>query len=141
MTIIRGSLHTIVYAVVIVAIVIYLAVHFNLTGLVVKESLTNLLSEQINSRITLDGDAEVNWLNQVVLNDVTIYDQQDDTLLHARRAMVAFDLLPAENGASVTLELVSIEPDETDALQSFIALLPYPLHLLSERVPATQGRQ
>ena len=56
--------------------------------------MTNLLSEQINSRITLDGDAEVNWLNQVVLNDVTIYDQQDDTLLHARRAMVAFDLLP-----------------------------------------------
>ena len=94
LAIFRGSLHTIVHAVVIVAIVIYLAVHFNLTGLVVKESLTNLLSEQINSRITLDGDAEVNWLNQVVLNDVTIYDQQDDTLLHARRAMVAFDLLP-----------------------------------------------
>ena len=94
LAIIRGSLHTIVYAVVILAIVFYLAVHFNLTGLVVKKSLTELLSEQINSRITIDGDAEVNWLNQVVLNDLTIYDQQNDTLIYARRAMVAFDLLP-----------------------------------------------
>ena len=94
LAIIRGSLHTIVYAVVILAIVFYLALHFNLTGLVVKRSLTDLLSEQINSRITIDGDAEVNWLNQVVLNDLTIYDQQNDTLIYARRAMVAFDLLP-----------------------------------------------
>ena len=94
MTIIRGSLHTIVYAMVILVILFYLAVHFNLTGLVIKKSLTGLLSEQINSRITIDGDAEVNWLNQVVLNDLTIYDQRDDTLIHARRAMVAFDLLP-----------------------------------------------
>lgn len=94
LAIIRGSLHTIVYAVVIMAIVFYLAVHFNLTGLVVKKSLTEVMSEQINSRITIDGDAEVNWLNQVVLNNLTIYDQQDDTLIHARRAMVAFDLLP-----------------------------------------------
>lgn len=76
------------------AIVFYLAVHFNLTGLVVKKSLTEVMSEQINSRITVDGDAEVNWLNQVVLNNLTIYDQQDDTLIYARRAMVAFDLLP-----------------------------------------------
>ena len=76
------------------AIVFYLALHFNLTGLVVKKSLTDLLSEQINSRITIDGEAEVNWLNQVVLNDLTIYDQQNDTLIYARRAMVAFDLLP-----------------------------------------------
>ena len=94
LAIIRGSLHTIVYAVVILAIVFYLAVHFNLTGLVVKKSLTELLSEQINSRITIDGNAEVNWLNQVVLNDLTIYDQQNDTLIYARRAMVAFDFLP-----------------------------------------------
>ena len=94
LAIIRGSLHTIVYAVAILAIVFYLAVHFNLTGLVVKKSLTELLSEQINSRITIDGNAEVNWLNQVVLNDLTIYDQQNDTLIYARRAMVAFDFLP-----------------------------------------------
>ncbi len=79
---------------VILAVVFYLALHFNLTGLVVKKSLTDLLSEQINSRITIDGDAEVNWLNQVVLNDLTIYDQQGDTLIFARRTMVAFDLLP-----------------------------------------------
>jgi hypothetical protein len=94
LAIFRGSLHTIVYAVVVLAILFYLAVHFNLTGLVVKKALTEQLSEQINSRITVDGDAEVNWLNQVVLNDLTIYDQKDDTLIHARRAMVAFDLLP-----------------------------------------------
>lgn len=94
LAIFRGSLHTIVYAVVILAVLTYLAVHFNLTGLMVKKSLTEQMSQQINSRITIDGDAEVNWLNQVVLNDVTIYDQQNDTLIHARRAMVAFDLLP-----------------------------------------------
>ena len=94
LAIIRGSLHTIVYAVVIMVILIYLAVHFNLTGRVVKHSLTEQMSQQIGSRITIEGDAEVNWLNQMVLNNVTIYDQHDDTLIYARRAMVAFDVLP-----------------------------------------------
>lgn len=87
-------MHTIVYALVALFVALYLSIHFNLAGLVVEHSLTHQLSKQLGTRVTLDGDAEVDWLNQVVLNQLTIYDQHDDTLLYARRVLVAYDMLP-----------------------------------------------
>lgn len=94
LAIIRGSLHTIAYAVVALVVIGYLAIHFNLVGMMIGNSLEDKLAEQIGARVTVDGDIEVDWLNQVVLNQLTIYDQQDDTLIYARRAMVAYDLWP-----------------------------------------------
>ena len=94
LTILRGSLHTIVIAVVALVVAFYLSIHFNLAGMLVKHSLSNELAEQLGTRVTVQGDVSVDWLNQVVLNQLTIYDQQDDTLLYARRAMVAYDLWP-----------------------------------------------
>lgn len=94
LTIFRGSLHTIVYALVAMFVALYLSIHFNLAGLVVQHSITNQLANQLGTRVTLDGDVEVDWLNQVVLNQLTIYDQQDDTLLYARRVLIAYDMLP-----------------------------------------------
>lgn len=93
-TIIRGSLHTIANTLVLLVIVFYLAVHFNLTGYLVRHSLTHQLAEQLGTRVTVEGDVEVDWLNQVVLNHLAIYDQHDDTLLYARRVLVAYDILP-----------------------------------------------
>lgn len=94
LTIFRNSLHTIAFAMVLLVGMLYVAVHFNLAGMIVERSLTVELAEKLNTRVTLDGDVEVDWLNQVVLNHLTVYDQQDDTLLYARRALVAYDLLP-----------------------------------------------
>lgn len=94
LTIFRNSLHAIAFALVLMVGIFYVAVHFNLAGMVVERSLTQELAQKINTRVTLDGDVEVDWLNQVVLNNLTIYDQQDDTLLYARRVLVAYDLLP-----------------------------------------------
>lgn len=94
LTIFRGSLHTIVYALVALFVALYLSIHFNLAGVVVEKSLTDQLAKQLGTRVTLEGDAEVDWLNQVVLNQLTIYDQQDDTLLYARRVLIAYDMLP-----------------------------------------------
>lgn len=94
LTIFRRSLHTIVYALVGLFVVLYLSIHFNLAGLVVEHSITDQLAKQLDTKVTIDGDVEVDWLNQVVLNQLTIYDQQNDTLLYARRVLVAYDLLP-----------------------------------------------
>lgn len=93
-TIIRRSLHTIVYTLVLLIVVLYLAIHFNLVGLTVDKSLTTILSDKLGTRVEIDGDVEVDWLNQVVLNRLTVYDQQDDTLLYARRVMMAYDVWP-----------------------------------------------
>ncbi len=87
-------MHTIVYTLVLLIIALYLAVHFNLVGLTVDKSLTTILSDKLGTRVEIDGDVEVDWRNQVVLNRLTIYDQQDDTLLHARRVMLAYDVWP-----------------------------------------------
>ncbi len=94
LAIFRGSLHTIAIAAVVGVVVLYVAIHFNLAGLAVEHALTRELAEKLDTRVTVEGDVEVDWLNQVVLNNLTLYDQQDDTLLYARRALVAFDLLP-----------------------------------------------
>ena len=94
LSIFRGSLHTIAIALVAGVVALYVAIHFNLAGLAVEHSLTKELAEKLETRVTLEGDVEVDWLNQVVLNHLTIYDQQDDTLLYARRVLVAYDLLP-----------------------------------------------
>lgn len=94
LTIFRNSLHTIAIALVAIVVALYVSVHFNLAGMAVEHSLTEELAEKLQTRVTLDGDVEVDWLNQVVLNRVTLYDQHDDTLLYARRVLVAFDVLP-----------------------------------------------
>lgn len=94
LTIFRRSLHTIAFAVVLVIVALYVAVHFNLAGMVVEQSLTEELAEKLETRVTLEGDVEVDWFNQVVLNHLTVYDQQDDTLLYARRVLIAYDLWP-----------------------------------------------
>lgn len=93
-TIIRRSLHTIVYTLVLLIVALYLAIHFNLVGLTVDKSLTAILSDKLGTRVEIGGDVEVDWRNQVVLNRLTIYDQQDDTLLYARRVMMAYDVWP-----------------------------------------------
>lgn len=75
-------------------LVLYVGVHSRLAGMLVEHSVTHLLADQIGTRVTIDGEAEVNWYNQVVLSNLTIYDQHDDTLIYARRTMVAYDVLP-----------------------------------------------
>lgn len=87
-------MHTIVYSVVLLFFVLYLAIHFNLSGLMVNYSVAQLLSEELNTRVTVEGEAEVDWRNQVILNKLTIYDQQNDTLLYARRVMMAYEVWP-----------------------------------------------
>lgn len=93
-TIIRRSLHAIVYSLVLLIVFLYLAVHFNLVGLTVDKSLTTIFSDKLGTRVEIGGEVEVDWRNQVVLNRLTIYDQQDDTLLYARRVMMAYDVWP-----------------------------------------------
>ena len=92
--IIRSSLHTIVNTVVVLVIALYLAIHFNLVGLTASHTITKLMSEKLGTEVTIDGKVEVDWMNQVILNNLTIYDQQNDTLVYARRAMMAYDLWP-----------------------------------------------
>lgn len=91
---IRSSLHTIVNTVVLLIIALYLAIHFNLVGLTASHTITHLMSEKLGTEISIDGKVEVDWRNQVILNKLTIYDQQHDTLVYARRAMIAYELWP-----------------------------------------------
>lgn len=93
-TFIRRSLHTIVYALVALLVVVYLAVHFNLVGITTSHAITQILSSKLETNVTIDGEVEVDWRNQVILNQLTIYDQKDDTLIYARRVMLAYDIIP-----------------------------------------------
>lgn len=135
LTIFRGSLHTIVYALVLLFVVLYLSIHFNLAGLVVEHSLTTQLAKQLNTRVTVEGDIEVDWLNQVVLNQLTIYDQQDDTLLYARRVLVAYDVLPLLSHHLVlnTCQLIDFDIRASRASSDSIANYQFLIDALREK--------
>ena len=89
----KNSLHTIGVIVGVLFIVFYISSHYNLTGLLTKKALTENLSEYLGTEVCLDS-AKVDIFNQAVLENIVIKDQNSDTLLFARRAMVSFDLLP-----------------------------------------------
>lgn len=84
----RTGLHTVVYTVCAFIILLYVAVRVNLTGSAIERLLTTEVSEYIKAPVSV-GSVEINWLNQVVISDLKV-----DTILHVRRTMVGFDILP-----------------------------------------------
>lgn len=91
--ILKNSLHTVVTLVAVVVVALYVAVRFNLAGVAAERLIVGELAEQLGTRVEV-RDVEVDWFNQVALEHFVLYDQQDDTLLYARRIMVAYDVLP-----------------------------------------------
>ncbi len=130
-------MHTIVYSVMLLFIVLYLAIHFNLSGLMVNYSVAQLLSEELNTRVTIDGEAEVDWRNQVILNQVTIYDQQNDTLLYARRVMMAYDIWPLLNHNLVlnTCQLIDFKLNAHKQGEDSIANYQFVIDALKKKDP------
>jgi len=91
--ILRHTLNTMFFLLVLSAIGIYGLVHFELLGKIVQETVEPMLAEKLQTKVEI-GEMEITWLNQLAINDVVIYDQEEDTLLYARRAMVSYELLP-----------------------------------------------
>jgi len=91
--IIRYTANTLFILSVVVAIAVYVLIHFGLAAKITRETVTPLLCEKLQTQVEL-GEVEITWLNQLALNDVVIYDQQNDTLLYVRRVMVAYEMVP-----------------------------------------------
>lgn len=90
----QALLLTLAVTVAVLVGTLYVAVHSRLAGMAVEHGLNTILAEQLGTRVTLDEDIEVSWNNQLVINHLTIYDQQDVPMIYARRAMIAFELWP-----------------------------------------------
>lgn len=120
-----------------IVVLFYLAIHFNVAGMLVEYSLSEQLSEQLNTQVTIDGDVEVDWMNQVVLNKLTIYDQQGDTLIYARRAMVAYELMPLLSHHLVlnTCQLIDFDIRAYRASADSVANYQFMIDALSKKDP------
>ncbi len=92
-SIIKGLFHATFIIVAVTFVLLYLLIHYNLVSTVVKERLTETLTSKLGTRVEI-GAAEITWLNQVALTDVVVFDQKNDTLLHARRTMMAYEFVP-----------------------------------------------
>lgn len=92
-SIFKNSLRTIYIIVALIFVFIYVAAHYNLNGYIAKNALTNNLADYLGTEVSV-GNAEVDLLNQIVLEQLLVKDRQADTLLFARRAMISFDILP-----------------------------------------------
>ena len=92
-SIFKNSLRTIAVIVSLVFVCLYVAAHYNLSGYLVKNVLSEDLSNYLGTEVQVDN-AEVDVFNQIVLEQLLVKDLDADTLLFARRAKVSFNLLP-----------------------------------------------
>ena len=78
------------------------AVQDYLTGIVEKKA-----SQQLNTTIELEG-IDIDFLDEIVLEDLYVEDQQGDTLLYSGRFRVAFDVWPALD-KTISINIVEIQ--------------------------------
>ena len=82
------------------------AVQDDLTGIVEKKA-----SQQINSTVELGG-IDIDFLDEIVLEELYVEDQRGDTLLYSGKFRVAFDIWPA---LSKTISIRTVEIQNTYA--------------------------
>ncbi|MBP5765024.1 MAG: translocation/assembly module TamB domain-containing protein [Bacteroidales bacterium] len=117
-----------VFLIVVSGISVYLITHFNLAGKVTEEQLIERLCQKLTTQVTVDK-VEITWLNQIALNELVIFDQQNDTLFHARRAMIGYELIPLMQQKLVlnTIQLIDfdvhIRQDSAGATPNFAFLV------------------
>ncbi len=89
----KQSMHIMALMVALLVLCLYIVAHFNLAGILVETNVREKLCEKLNARVEM-GNVEVNWLNQIGINQMVIFDRNNDTLFCARRAMVAVEVIP-----------------------------------------------
>lgn len=77
----------------IVMFILYIVSHYNLAGIVMDSTICEKLSEKLQTKVEI-GQVEVNWLNQIGMNDIVVFDQKQDTLFKARRATISLEVIP-----------------------------------------------
>ena len=90
-SIFKNSLRTIAVIVSLVFVCLYIAAHYNLSGYLVKNIISDDISQYLGTEVYVDN-AEVDIFNQIVLEQLLVKDLDSDTLLFARRAKVSFNL-------------------------------------------------
>ena len=128
LNIFRNSLHIVAVTVASVVLILYIILHYNLVGILVDADIAQKLSEKLQTRAEV-GQIEVTWTNQIALNDVVIFDQKDDTLFAARRAMVALEVIPLLQHKLVvnTVQLIDfhlqVRKDSTEATPNYAFII------------------
>lgn len=89
----KRLLHVVAITTAIIMLVLYVIAHYNLAGLAMDTTICEKLSEKLQTRVNIE-QVEVNWLNQIGLNDIIVFDQNDDTLFQARRATISLEVIP-----------------------------------------------
>lgn len=64
---------------------------------VVASSTAEILSKKLGTRVHI-GSVDLGLLHRIIIDDLTLYDQQGDSLLTTTRAAVSFDLVPLVQG-------------------------------------------
>ncbi len=125
---IKFLLHAMVLIIVVGGIFIYIAMHFNLAGIITKDRLIERLCYKLQTNVEVEN-VEVNWLNQIAINNIIVFDQCNDTLFRARRAMVGFELIPLLQKKLVinTVQLIdyglNIKQDSLGAIPNYAFLI------------------
>lgn len=86
-------LHVVFIIAGISVLALYIISHYQLDSALVGTNLKEKLSEKLQTQVEIET-VEVNWLNQIALNDLVIFDKNNDTLFYTRRAVIAVEIVP-----------------------------------------------
>ena len=89
----KQSMHIVAITVLAIMLCLYVVAHFNLAGIAVETDVREKMCEKLHARVEM-GTVEVNWLNQMCINQLVIFDQKNDTMFCARRVMIALEVIP-----------------------------------------------
>lgn len=90
---IRISINAIFSVVLVLAVILFFVIRLNLVGRVTKNYVSSLLSEYMQTQVEI-GEVDITGFNIATVGPLTLYDQQGDTLLYARRVMSSFEVWP-----------------------------------------------
>lgn len=135
----KQSMHIMALMVALLVLCLYIVAHFNLAGIMVETNVREKLCEKLNARVEM-GSVEVNWLNQIGINQMVIFDRNNDTLFCARRAMVAVEVVPLLQRKLVvnTVQLVDFQ---LFVSKDSLAAEPNYAFIIEALMPKTQNDQ
>lgn len=106
----RISINTFLTIVGVLFVIGFLVIRTNLVGQITRNEVVSWVEEHLQTKIELEN-IDVTGFNIATMGPLTIYDQQGDTLLYARRVMASYDMLPllARELKLNTIQLIDFE--------------------------------
>ena len=97
MKLLKHIINWIVWSLMALYIIVLVITHLPACQRIIGDRVASMLSEKLATKVIV-GNMDLGFLNRAIINDITIYDQQERIMFTASRISVKMDLLPLTEG-------------------------------------------